>query len=122
MIDKYVDKRGHEPLPTVTPRMLRYWWGRLNRECFNGELKLPQLFFGPIPAEFGETMGLTWPLESGISRIHLGPLNDTRKSFLATLAHEMVHQWQHQNGLPLKHGHTFTRWSRPIRRKTGLLI
>lgn len=122
MMHKYVTRKGHEPLPPVTGRMLRYWWGRINREVFGGELHQCQLAFGAIPEEFGECMGLTYPLEAGLVRILLGPLNDTRKAFLATLAHEMVHQHQHQSGLKLDHGRTFTRWSKPIRRKTGLTI
>lgn len=39
--------------------------------------------------------------------INIDPRVTTRGMFIATLAHEMVHQLQHQRGLPLTHGRFF---------------
>ena len=35
-------------------------------------------------------------------------------SALETLLHEMVHQWQHENGLPLDHGAGFRKKCREV--------
>jgi hypothetical protein len=119
MIEPHVRKRGHENVkPTI--RMLRYWWGKLNAEVFHNELLLCQITYGR--SEFAEVSGLCYPLDNGRSRIHIDNRNHTRAGMLGTLAHEMVHQYQHQNGLAMNHGETFERWSDPILGLTGLII
>ncbi len=45
------------------------------------------------------------PTEIAISRRHL--LSDGWEEVERTLLHEMVHQWQAENGLPVDHGPTF---------------
>lgn len=119
MIHAHVYERGHESV-TITPRMLRYWWSRLNREVFSGELLPCQLTFGP--SEFKAVAGLCYPLEGGRVRIHLDPCNETRQGMLATLAHEMVHQYQHQHGFAMNHGETFAQWSEHVLGTTTLTI
>jgi len=52
------------------------------------------------------------PPEIAISRRHIQ--QDTWDEVLHTLVHEMVHQWQDENGHPLDHGQTFRRKAREI--------
>lgn len=97
----------------VDARYLRYWHTRFNRLCFEGKLRR-------IPVELAEcmpdAMGLCWGDRIAIDRYLPAP--DAR----ATLLHEMVHQWQHENGLPMHHGRTFTQWEEPCFRLTGLRL
>lgn len=120
MILEYVRTRGYEPVvPTV--RMLRHWWPRINLEVFGGILMPCQLTYGVSGLK--NVMGLCYALDGGRARIHIETSPYwLRCDLLATLAHEMVHQYQHQNGLPMTHGKSFKQWAAPIRRTTGLTI
>lgn len=50
--------------------------------------------------------------EIAISRRHIR--RDPWDDVLHTLVHEMVHQWQDENGLPLDHGRHFRRKAREV--------
>lgn len=108
----HIRRRGHEPVkPTV--RMMKYWWSRLNRDCFGGELLPCQLTFGPSPG--WDVLGLCFPLDNGRVRIHVDERVCTRVELIAVIAHEMVHQYQHQNGHAMHHGALFKTWSDAFR-------
>lgn len=47
------------------------------------------------------------PSEIAISVLHIR--RDGLDAARSTLLHEMVHQWQHENGLPVDHGAAFRR-------------
>lgn len=109
MIAAHVAKHGHK-LVTPTVHMMRHWWARINREVFDGLLMPCQLSVGDLSAHAAQ--GLCWPLDSGRVKIEVDPTWATsRVAFLSILAHEMTHQYQHQNGLGLTHGPTFTGWA-----------
>lgn len=36
--------------------------------------------------------------------------NRTIEDFMSTVAHEFVHAWQHEQGLPVDHGESFRPW------------
>lgn len=119
MILKHVIERGHEPV-TPTLLMLRRWWALLNAECFGGKLLPCQLSYGK--SERADVLGLFHSLENRRGHIHIDTRVNTRGGMLGTLAHEMVHQYQHQHGQPTTHGKAFTRWAKPILTQTGLYI
>lgn len=124
MIEQHVIKHGHEACD-ITPRMLRYWWTKLNTELFEGGLWVPQLSYGDDPTPGcgkAEVDGATFPLGGQRVRLHISNSITTRQAMLATLAHEMVHQYQYQNDLPMTHGETFLAWEAPIKLITGLTI
>ena len=52
------------------------------------------------------------PSEIAISALHIR--RDGLDAARATLLHEMVHQWQHENGLPVDHGPAFRRMCRAV--------
>lgn len=52
------------------------------------------------------------PVEIVLSRRHIA--RDGWPLALDTLLHEMVHQWQAENGLALDHGHDFRRKARAV--------
>lgn len=124
MIRDSVRKTGHlTVIPTI--RMLRHWWARLNTECFAGELLPPQITYGNETTEgYGSDIadGVTFPLGGQRVRVHLADTLTTRQAILATLAHEMIHQWQYQHDLPMNHGETFTGWANLILAETGLTV
>lgn len=102
--------------------MLRYWWKRLNDEIFGGELLPGQLVLASLEGQ--NALGLSEDLYNGRSKITICPVQTacSKGAFLATLAHEMVHQHQLQHGGDMDHGETFMRWFEPIQEATGLDI
>jgi hypothetical protein len=52
------------------------------------------------------------PAEIAISRRHIS--RDPWDEVLHTLVHEMVHQWQDENGHPIDHGQQFRRKAREV--------
>ncbi len=107
---------------TITPTvpLLRYWWHRFNREIFGGVLLSCELRVQSCAAY--NAVGLMWPLPQRRTRIDISPATRAKGEILATLLHEMVHQYQHEHRQPLNHGPTFSAWRAPIEVETGLTI
>lgn len=122
MISRHIVQHGHKTeVPTL--RMLRYWWSRLNAECFEGVLLPPQISYGEESTEgYGSAAcdGVTFPLGGQRVRLHISGTLVIRQAWLATLAHEMIHQWQCQHDLPMNHGENFATWAGLIKNETGL--
>jgi hypothetical protein len=91
---------------------MKVWWIVYNRKLFEGDLPMP-IFRVQDIGHYGEYDYEAIVLSSRISTL------DAAK---ATLLHEMVHQWQHHNNLPLDHGHRFKEWAGLILAETGLEI
>lgn len=106
-IAEHLQRRGAESF-NPSQRFLRLWWGRLNRSFFKGLLRPCQITFGR--SEFANCDGLCYPLVEGHVHIHIDRAVRRRDDMLGTLAHEMVHQWQHQAGRHMGHGPDFQRW------------
>ena len=77
---------------------------------FGGRLHTVNLVNGEITFFDFAAYGAYVPSEDAPS-IHVSSIIKTRKLLLETLAHEMVHQWQHQHKLPLTHGPLFKRYA-----------
>jgi hypothetical protein len=118
MIANHVARNFGTPV-RPTSRMVMHWWRRMNQEFFGGALIPPVI--AVHKARWQNVYGLCWPLPGGRVKIQIDPdYNTTRGDMLSTLAHEMIHQWQHQHGEPLTHGPTFKAWVSLIAENTGL--
>ena len=113
---------------TPTPALIRYWWGRLNTEIFGGKLPPPIQCSVHTSQESKEACGFdTWAwYEHGVSRgfgsFSFWGVPVTRQDFLTTLAHEMIHQYQHAMGKPTVHGRYFKVLCKKYGRKLGAQI
>jgi hypothetical protein len=86
---------------------LAEWHTRLNGERFGAQLKLVPI---RVSRRMARRLGHYAPgVEGGGAEIR-----DGFASALETLLHEMVHQWQHESGLPLDHGAEFRRKCREV--------
>ena len=100
---------------------MRYWHNQLNVLLFKGALRKVKLTYGDstdvvdVPVD-----GYYLPDHYG-PRLHIDARCLTKGRFLNTLAHEMVHQYQHELGLPLTHGAFFKEQAKRLA-KHGLLI
>jgi hypothetical protein len=107
-------ERTHPDDEPVAAKLVE-WQGRLNGERFGGAL-------GSVPVRVSRRMrsrlGHYSPARDGataeiaISRRHVR--RHGFASAVQTLLHEMVHQWQDENSLPVDHGAAFKRKAREV--------
>ena len=110
-------RRPEKNHPADTPLVneLRRWHSSYNEERFGGALR-------PIAIRISRRMktrlGHYTPAEEGaeaqivLSRRHIR--RDGWTEALHTLLHEMVHQWQDEQGLPVDHGPMFRNKARAV--------
>ena len=104
--------RTHEKCKYVpTKDEIMYWFNIINREIFKNDL--PQ--FRKIEVRrrhgcWGECIGDTHKKTGRYSDLSLNHYQKSKKHFIETLIHEMVHhyQWIHEN--TMTHGETFFAW------------
>lgn len=89
---------------------------RFNRDHFGGQLSsLPLRLSGRMRTRLGELsvdIRTGRPIEIAISRRHIARHRWSEVEH--TLLHEMVHQWQAENGLPVDHGPLFREKARQV--------
>lgn len=103
----------------LTTRYLKYWHTYFNRLLFQGELSKPTLPVGNYRK--GWVGACVVEHEDDPVHIHISP-SLSAKDARRVLLHEMVHQWQHESGLPMNHGRSYKQWKRPCRLLTGLSL
>ena len=81
---------------------------RVNKDIFRGELETPIFVYGYDVSTFG--FHTIWEGQ------HIICIQDELPWFFGatTMAHEMVHQWQYDNGIKLNHGQQFKKMARKI--------
>jgi len=107
-------ERTH-PEDEALAEQLAEWHTRFNGERFAARLR-------PVPIRVSRRMvrrlGHYAPgVEGGGAEIAISARHfrrDGLASALETLLHEMVHQWQHESGLPIDHGAEFRRKCREV--------
>lgn len=94
---------------------LQSWHREFNSAVFKGKLRRVTC---AVTALDEETLGMFWPDRKRIEiRRDL-----SEPEARATLLHEMVHQWQHENKRPVDHGESFKEWVSTCLTLTGLRI
>ena len=122
-VDQYIPSRPRRPrarriapgdAPLITCLLEAH--ERLNQAHFGGTLgTVPMRVSGRMRRRLGEVSlrkeagGIE---EMAFNRSHLR--RDPWSEVEQTLLHEMVHQWQAENGLPVDHGATFRRKAREV--------
>lgn len=101
----------------LTLRYLRYWHTRFNNLLFGGKLKRAPIVVRDLKRD--EAVAMFWPFDGHIELDHDVEKGDHAR---ACLLHEMVHQWQHENNLPVNHGPAFEQWRTECFARTGLTI
>ncbi len=106
-------------------------WAKFNDLIFEGKLKEPCIRITRARRYFGNCVVresdagrrlcicISGPLHSAISNVG----GDYQNALSDTLVHEMVHQWQYENGLKNnQHDETFTKWIPVIQEKLGITL
>ncbi len=99
----------------LSTRKLQYWWRGFNDAMFNGELR-------PLKIKLEMPSEPNWIGEYNTGREIIISPHQSEDDAMATLLHEMIHQWQDENNLNLGHGNTFSKWRKLCRLRTGLLV
>ncbi len=115
-IRNHLEKRSNHTVKP-TERIIRYWWQVCNVALFDNKLYPPTISFTPKLKEWGYCTIDGEEIEIGIC-----PTIGTRGLLLATLIHEMVHQWEQQNYGWMGHGKKYRKWTVRIKKTLGLDI
>lgn len=116
-------KKKSKSAKGVSLATVRKLWYEYNRLVFGNNLYEPIIritrarnYYGKFvcrESDGGKTLVL---LISGPLHVGSGGLNDT-------VLHEMIHQWQWENGYKEnEHDETFTQWLPKIQEKTGITL
>ena len=92
--------------PTISD--CREIWNNINRNVFNGELKMPSFRLVYTKAFWGECQGVLEDQTRVKMKINKSFLS--KRLFINTMAHEMVHQWEWLNNENMTHGPQFFLW------------
>jgi len=92
--------------PTISD--CREIWSNINRNVFNGELKMPSFRLVYTKAFWGECQGVIDDQTKVKMKINKSFLS--KRLFINTMAHEMVHQWEWLNNENMTHGPQFFLW------------
>lgn len=107
-------ERTHPEDESLAERLAE-WHTRLNGERFGAALKSVPI---RVSRRMLRRLGHYAPgVEGGGPEIAISARHLRRDGFASavdTLLHEMVHQWQHENGLPIDHGLDFRRKCREV--------
>lgn len=102
----------------LTRRYVQYWHTRFNNLLFGGKLRRLPITLRDLT--YCQAEALYWPDPDHHIELCL-TLSDNR-AIRAALLHEMVHQWQDENRLPIDHGPAFEQWRTECFARTGLTI
>lgn len=108
---------------TPTESVVWYWWHVINKAAFSNSLPYPsEIVVKKLRGAWGTchcdtTFGKPWSIISISTDI------TDRKMFIATVAHEMVHQWQYHFGDgKLNHGSVFKDWNFYFKKNFGIIL
>ena len=102
----------------MNSRQLHRWFHQINKDIFNGELPTPRITAVSLPQEY---LGFCDEKSNGkyeliVSDAYMDGMQ------LSTLAHEMIHLWQFENGLTTSHGKEFKQWAKLFKVHYGWLV
>ena len=86
----------------------------INRNVFNDELSMPKFRLVTSADFWGECAGSLD--DSGLCTIKLNKIFPSKRLFIVTMAHEMVHQWEWLNYESMSHGKTFFVWRNELKK------
>jgi hypothetical protein len=92
--------------PTIAD--CREIWTNINRNVFNNELKMPSFRLVYTRAFWGECQGVLNDQTQVKMKINKSFLS--KRLFINTMAHEMVHQWEWLTNENMTHGPQFFLW------------
>lgn len=105
---------------TPTESIAWYWWHVINKAAFKSQLPQPtKISVRTLYCAWGECL---CDYRNNTSEISISIAIQTRKMFIATVAHEMVHQWQFHFGSKVNHGKQFKDWDTYFRNNFQIII
>jgi hypothetical protein len=97
-----------------------YWWRVINKAAFKNKLPYPEeIVIRKLRGAWGLCNGKT---RNDTCIITISSEITNRKLFIATVAHEMVHQWQWYDRGRLDHASSFREWNEYFKRNFGIVL
>ena len=103
---QYCDYHDAKFRPSISD--CREIFRQINRQVFNNELEMPKFRLVYSKEFWGECVGSIDNQTSVTIKMNKSFLS--RRLFINTMAHEMVHQWEWLNYENMTHGKTFFLW------------
>jgi hypothetical protein len=112
--------KGHSSNVEITESLVVYWFHIINSAAFKNALPTPDKIVV-------RRLKGAWGLCVGSSRtnncvITISPKIETKSFLLATIAHEMVHQYQWIYRQDINHGRVFKDWKEFFRKNFSITI
>lgn len=105
---------------TPTEAVAWYWWRVINKAAFKNKLPYPsKIVIRKLRGAWGTCFGKT---RDNNCIITISSDITSRKLFIATIAHEMVHQWQWYDKQHLDHASSFRSWNEYFKRNFGITL
>lgn len=111
MVQKF-DEHDHQFKPTIQD--CREIFRNINRNVFNDELKMPRFRLIKSDEYWGECVGDIDDPSFCLIKINKKFLS--KRLFVYTMAHEMVHQWEWLNNENMTHGPAFFQWRNELKK------
>lgn len=100
-----------------TEKKARYWFDVINKAVFDDII---------IPSEIKiRGMKKSWgmcSIDGDFSLITINSEITTRKLFISTLSHEMVHLWQVQTGQNMNHASSYLEWKKYFKKHFKIIL
>ena len=112
-IVSYIGRRGDFK---VSSKRAKYWFKVLNVAVFDSELTVPEFDIRALNGNVGLCH------HDGTTTITISTRIQDKELFIATLAHEMVHQYQQDTECKMHHGRSFKDWQLYIKEILGFTI
>lgn len=119
-LKSHLSRYKHEEDFEVTEKRVAYWWGVINKAVFGGKLPKPAAYY---LSTLRDCWGACEPSDSYNNvNIHISNSIDSRDLFLATVAHEMVHQWQFITEHKMSHAASYLKWKRYFKKHYNIVL
>jgi len=122
-LKKHLDRNKADENFVITEGLALYWWRIINRAAFGGKMKTPIRFDIKPDRTMRDCWGECKGYDAGEVKISVNETIVNRELLIATITHEMIHQWQWENFNKMNHTDShYRRLSRKFKKEFGIGI
>lgn len=116
-LKRHLERYANDPSFEVTDKKVTYWFNVINKAAFSEKLSRPTFIIKALKGAWGMCT-----IDKDSVEISIDNDISSRELFIATIAHEMVHQWQHLNENKMSHTGSYLTWKRKFKKKFDIRL